>query len=103
MWCPNCCSIGEFVRSPIADTMPKTPKLPGSVAVVWSNSGDLAVAEEFRIVAEHMGWVAEHMGWVAEHMGWAAEQMGWVAERFGVGGQVRNYLSLSLRLPNYDL
>ena len=54
-------------RSPFADTMTKTPKLPGSVAVISSGTADLAVAEECRIVAEHLGWVMvllESMGWI---------------------------------------
>jgi hypothetical protein len=34
---------------------PRTPRLPGSVAVVTAGTADLAVAEECRVVAEHMG------------------------------------------------
>eukprot|EP00798_Chlamydomonas_sp_ICE-L_P029134 gene29134-32352_t len=42
-------------RSPIQDSIPRTPKLPGSVAVVFGSQDDLCIAEECRHIAEYMG------------------------------------------------
>eukprot|EP00199_Chlamydomonas_sp_CCMP681_P001717 CAMPEP_0119108198 /NCGR_PEP_ID=MMETSP1180-20130426/13521_1 /TAXON_ID=3052 ORGANISM="Chlamydomonas cf sp, Strain CCMP681" /NCGR_SAMPLE_ID=MMETSP1180 /ASSEMBLY_ACC=CAM_ASM_000741 /LENGTH=359 /DNA_ID=CAMNT_0007093789 /DNA_START=297 /DNA_END=1377 /DNA_ORIENTATION=- len=43
------------LHSPIADQLPKTERLPGSVAVVSGGSQDQSIAEECRLLAEHLG------------------------------------------------
>lgn len=43
------------LRSPIADTLPRQERLPGTVAVVSGGTPDQAVAEECRLLAEHLG------------------------------------------------
>ncbi|MEW5312406.1 MAG: hypothetical protein WDW38_004044 [Sanguina aurantia] len=43
------------LRSPLADTLPKQERLPGSVCVVSGGTADLGVAEECKVTAEHLG------------------------------------------------
>lgn len=43
------------LKSPSAEQLPKTPRLPGSVAIVSADTADQGVAEETRVLADYMG------------------------------------------------